>query len=75
MGRPGTADERRARKEAHAWFDQLWKGQRPRARSRREAYGWMHAMGLPRHISEMTVAQCEELVRLVKARLAAQGKL
>lgn len=83
-GRPGTAEERVARKEAHAWFDQLWQGGDRDAR--REAYAWLRATlpDMPGHISEMNVEQCRATVAAVQARLkvllaakwrgAAQGR-
>lgn len=72
-GRPlGTPADRKtsaARIVAHDVFDRLWKQKRM---SRAQAYAWMRqAMGLSEaeaHIGHFTVAQCERLVSLIKAK-------
>lgn len=69
LGYPAGATTRRARSEAHAAFDPLWKG---RKGARGDAYAWLsEAMGLPRgetHISWMNAAQARRVVAVCKAR-------
>jgi hypothetical protein len=67
LGRPGNAEEKAARIEAHAWFDQLWRGGQ---RTRTEAYAWLRALpGVPDHIGEMGVDDCDRLVSAVRKQL------
>lgn len=66
-------DELRAwRKEAHYWFDKLWKGT-TKITNRYKAYGWLaNEMKLDRvhtHIGMFEIKQCQEVIRLSKERL------
>lgn len=70
MGTPANAETKRARIEAHAAFDRLWKNGRM---SRKRAYRWLRvALNLPKeraHISMFDVPQCEQLIRRVEREL------
>lgn len=79
LGRPGTKEEKLARIEAHAVFDQLWQKsafakRKPRMK-RTEAYVWLQkAMGLSKeaaHIGMFNVEQCKQLIELVNKFLEA----
>lgn len=63
LGFPAGAETRRARNNAHAVFDPLW---RSGGMDRRAAYGWLaERMGLPSeqcHIGMMTAAQAREVI-------------
>jgi hypothetical protein len=63
LGALADKETRRARMQAHAAFDPLWKRE---GMSRRGAYGLMQAvMGMTAeeaHISRMTVEQCRRLI-------------
>lgn len=71
LGIPADKETKKARIEAHAAFDLLWKG---REMSRTDAYRWLgEAMGLApeeRHIGQFTKEQCARLVALLGARKA-----
>jgi len=68
IGRPGTPEEREARKEAHAAFDALWTGG---AMSRFAAYGWLsNQLGLTRdecHIGFFDEPTCKRVVAVCAA--------
>lgn len=68
LGSPGDGRTRRARKEAHNAFDQLWKANTPRM-DRDAAYAWLRdKMGLSLlegHIGHMTFEQCQKLIGLL----------
>lgn len=70
MGVPATLATKRARMEAHAAFDKLWKDGRMK---RRAAYLWMQrAMNLPEelaHIGMFDADQCQLLVMHVEREL------
>lgn len=72
LGTPASQATRRARVQAHAAFDQLWKS---KLMSRKGAYRWMQAaMGLSKddaHIGKFTVEQCFQLRALVEDALDA----
>lgn len=72
LGIPADKATRKARVEAHRFFDLLWKaseGQKPRM-TRNQAYAWMRRkMKLSEseaHFSKFTLALCNECVRLIK---------
>lgn len=69
MGRLANAELRRAKNEAHAAFDPLWKSG---AMHRKAAYKWLSKeLGLTSqqtHIGMFDVAQCAAVVAAVKAR-------
>jgi ssDNA-binding Zn-finger/Zn-ribbon topoisomerase 1 len=73
LGTPADGATKRARIEAHAEFDRLWK---ETGLKRKQAYGWLrkHCPGLPAHISEMNAEQCRELVERVRAHLGTSAK-
>lgn len=69
LGTPANAFLRRARIQAHAWFDDLW---RKHGMRRKEAYAWLKAaMGSdkPVHMAEMTTEQCMRVTQLVREKL------
>ena len=65
LGELANAETRWARRQAHAVFDTLWKGEKA-IMHRGEAYGYMQLlMGLPpekAHIAMFNIEQCEELL-------------
>ena len=72
LGTLANADLRRARSEAHAAFDPLWKGAEAgpaRFPNRTAAYAWLaEAAGLSRercHIAMMDLETCRRVVDLV----------
>lgn len=73
LGYPAGPETRRARSEAHAAFDPLWKGRKGR---RSAMYQWLAGeMGLPphqTHISWMNAAQARRVVAICRAREAGQ---
>jgi len=73
VGVPGDKATRKARIEAHRYFDMLWRaeeGQQPRM-TRSKAYAWMRRkMKLSEseaHFGKFSQSQCEECVQLIKA--------
>ncbi len=67
LGRLANVDLRRAKKDAHAAFDPLWKsGQK----TRKEAYGWLSIqLGINKeacHIGMFDIATCHKVVDLCK---------
>lgn len=72
LGVPADAATKKARIEAHAWFDKLWTEV---GLSRQNAYGWLRKRcpDLPPHISEMNAVQCRILIERVKAHLPTKG--
>ena len=83
LGRLANAELRRAKQQAHAAFDPIWKHG---AMTRERAYKWLaRAIGRPDcavHIGEMDVEACVEVVRVCttwalenpKARYGRQDK-
>lgn len=69
LGRLANAELRRAKQDAHAAFDPLWKGG---AMKRTAAYKWLaESLGLPSkeaHVGMFDVATCNAVVAAVKAR-------
>lgn len=66
LGRLANAELRRAKSQAHAAFDPLW---REGTLKRHQAYGWLaKQMGLKKsqcHIGSFNVAQCRQVLDLV----------
>lgn len=80
LGTVADAATRKARNDAHAWFDQLWQDKRV-FQSRREAYAWLQTqMFMTKkecHIAKMDIDQCKRVCELAKAKnplLAVLGK-
>lgn len=77
FGTLANEELREYRKEAHFWFDRIWK--RPtRITTRYKAYGWLALkMELPRektHIGMFEKEQCIKVVELVKQRFKERGE-
>lgn len=74
LGRLANAELRRAKNEAHAAFDPIW---RSRTMKRAEAYRWLrHELGMTAeacHIGMFDVATCRRVVAAVNARPDAQA--
>ena len=72
LGVPVSFEVKQARIEAHAAFDQLWKGPQAKMR-RRQAYAWMRrTLGLGNdeaHIGRFGVEECRKLVLLVEQEI------
>lgn len=72
LGYPAGPETRRARNNAHAVFDPLW---RSGGMGRREAYTWLaNSMGLSPeecHIGMMTADQARQVILLCNARRSA----
>ena len=72
LGRLANAELRRAKQDAHAAFDPLWK---KGSMSRGAAYGWLsEAIGIPEdqcHIGMLDVAGCRAVVTAVRSRREA----
>lgn len=69
LGRLANAKLRRAKQDAHAAFDPMWKKGRM---SRGAAYEWLaERMGLPEkecHIGMLDVEQCRKVVQIMKEK-------
>lgn len=74
LGRLANKELRDAKMAAHAAFDPIWKrhGASARAKSRRDAYGWLaDQMGLSRrrcHIGMFDVEECRRVVEIIRHR-------
>lgn len=72
LGSPAGPDTRRARSEAHAAFDPLWKGKRL---ARSKAYAWLSdALGIPphrTHIGMMDAVTARRVVEVCAERRSA----
>ena len=68
LGRLANAELRKAKWDAHAAFDPLWKAGRM---DRRQAYGWLaKALGIAVedcHIGEFDVATCKRVVSISRS--------
>ena len=76
LGTPANAATRVARMRAHEAFDPIWRNDSVRRRgpARRAAYQWLQdSLGMDRtpHIGEMTLEQCESVIRLCAERETA----
>jgi len=69
LGIPADSDTRKARREAHEVFDQLWRDQGLGKMSRQAAYQWMQThLKLSEedaHIARLDRAGCERLIKAV----------
>ena len=67
LGRLANAELRKAKQDAHAAFDPLWKSGRMR---RKDAYAWLAGLMKLKvkntHIGEFDVAQCHAVVQAVQ---------
>lgn len=80
LGTPAGPATRRARNEAHAAFDTLWRRKMQRGATRKEArnagYAWLaREMGLDledTHIASFTKEQCAQVVELCRPYLPKQ---
>ncbi len=74
LGTPANAETKKARIQAHRFFDRLWKKENGRkaAMTRAQAYAWMQkALNLSRndaHIGKFDIEQCSRLTELVKKK-------
>lgn len=72
LGTLANNELREWRKQAHYYFDQLWKG-KTRQNTRYSMYGWLaDKMNLPRantHIGMFEIEQCQKVIELSKERL------
>lgn len=78
LGTPADDETKKARIEAHEWFDRLWAREGKISKDfipmrRGQAYAWLrNRMGLDRdecHIGLFNKEQCAEVVRLSKSKL------
>lgn len=69
MGKPGNAETRAARHDAHEVFDQLWKGAGRMTRA--AAYRWLAAEfnALEVHMGSMDLEQCQRVIQLAGRKL------
>jgi hypothetical protein len=77
LGRLANAELRKAKMDAHAAFDPLWKAklakeQCSKSHARKAGYRWLaKQLGIPFkkcHIGEMSVEQCARVVEICAAR-------
>lgn len=77
FGTLANKELREYRKQAHYWFDRLWK-KPTKIFTRYKAYDWLsHEMHLRRedtHIAHFEIEQCKQLIGLVKKRLGVDKK-
>lgn len=71
LGRLANSKLREAKKEAHEYFDMLWKG---KTMTRKEAYAWLsNELGSPpeyTHIGMFSVETCKKVVELCKTKIS-----
>lgn len=76
LGSLANEELREYRKEAHFWFDKIWKNP-TRIMTRHKAYEWLATqMKLPRektHIGMFEKEQCIKVVELVKQKFKEGG--
>jgi len=76
LGTLADSELREYRKEAHYWFDQIWKGP-TRQMTRYKAYGWLaHKIGLSReetHMAMFEKEQCQKTIEFSKQKLQKSG--
>lgn len=69
MGGLANRELRLARRDAHYWFDRIWKTGRL---GRTAAYKWLaYEMGMHRndcHIGKFDVGQCREVIKICRRR-------
>jgi len=77
LGTLANSELREWRKQAHYWFDQIWKGP-TRQMTRYKAYGWLsQKIGLSRedtHIAMFEKEQCEKVIEFSQIKLNEGGK-
>ena len=76
LGTLANEELREWRKEAHFWFDRIWK-KPTRITTRYNAYGYLaRKMGLPReetHIGMFEIAQCKKVIEFSKEKMQRNG--
>ena len=76
LGTLANEELREWRKEAHFWFDRIWK-KPTRITTRYNAYGYLaKKMGLPRgetHIGMFEIEQCKKVIKFSKEKLQRNG--
>lgn len=76
LGTLANAELREWRKEAHFWFDRIWK-KPTRITTRYNAYGYLaKKMGLPReetHIGMFEIEQCKKVIEFSKEKMQRNG--
>lgn len=76
LGTLANEELREWRKEAHFWFDRIWK-KPTRITTRYNAYGYLaKKMGLPReetHIGMFEIEQCKKVIEFSKERMQRNG--
>lgn len=76
LGTLANAELREWRKEAHFWFDRIWK-KPTRITTRYNAYGYLaRKMGLPReetHIGMFEIEQCKKVIEFSKEKMQRSG--
>lgn len=69
LGTPANQATKNARINAHAMFDRLWQGSKPKM-TRKEAYRYLQRiMGMTKeeaHIGHFTIEQCQELIERLR---------
>lgn len=76
LGTLANEELRKWRKEAHFWFDRIWK-KPTRITTRYNAYGYLaRKMGLPReetHIGMFEIEQCKKVIEFSKEKMQRNG--
>jgi hypothetical protein len=76
LGTLANEELREWRKEAHFWFDRIWK-KPTRITTRYNAYGYLaRKMGLPReetHIGMFEIEQCKKVIEFSKEKMQRNG--
>ena len=76
LGTLANEELRKWRKEAHFWFDRIWK-KPTRITTRYNAYGYLaRKMGLPReetHIGMFEKEQCKKVIEFSKEKMQRNG--
>ena len=76
LGTLANEELREWRKEAHFWFDRIWK-KPTRITTRYNAYGFLaRKMGLPReetHIGMFEIEQCKKVIEFSKEKMQRNG--
>jgi len=74
LGVPASEDTREARKQAHYWFDALWKsGQYTRGAAYRKLQSYMKMTRRECHIGKFSKVQCERVVIFAKGACQIYG--
>lgn len=76
LGTLANEELREWRKEAHFWFDRIWK-KPTKITTRYNAYGYLaKKMGLPReetHIGMFEIEQCKKVIEFSKEKMQRNG--